>query len=121
MLKVNLYVSLSGSRSPGRDGAVSRSNIQSGTLNRASKRAFPVDLIKIMRRQAEDLLLANSNDQRGRDALGFILSLANERNDIGKIKKGESSSISLFTNLVYNIPIKYDIHTSYVMVSSGVL
>ncbi len=43
-----------------------------------------------MRRQAEDLLLGNSNDQKGRDALEFIRRLASERDDVDKIKKGEN-------------------------------
>ena len=72
---------------------MSGSNVQSGTLDQASKITFPVDLIKIMRRLADDLLLGDSNDQKGRDVLRFILSLANERNDVGKIKKGEKSVI----------------------------
>jgi len=75
----------------GQDGLVRKSDVQAGTLDASNKKSFPVELIAIMRRQAVDLLLGNSNDQEGRDALRFILSLANARNDIEKIKKGEVS------------------------------
>lgn len=42
-----------------------------------------------MHRQAEDLLLSNSHSHKGRAALKFILSLANDRSDAEDIKKGE--------------------------------
>ena len=42
----------------GKDGAVSLSNIQSSTLDKQSKQRFPLELLKIMKRKAEDLLLA---------------------------------------------------------------
>ena len=42
-----------------------------------------------MKREAEDLLLGNSNDENGRDALRFILFLVNNRKDMEHIKKGE--------------------------------
>jgi len=41
-----------------------------------------------MKRQAEDLLLGNIDSQKGKEALQFILSLANEKNDVDQIKKG---------------------------------
>jgi len=47
-----------------------------------------VELIVIMKRQAEDLLLGNTDNQKGKEALHFILSLANERDDMDQIKKG---------------------------------
>ena len=75
----------------GQNGTVSSSFIQPGALDAASKQSFPVQLLVIMRRQAEDRLLGDSNDQNGRDALTFIVSLANERNDVDEIKKGEHS------------------------------
>lgn len=37
-----------------------------------------MDLLEIMRRQAEDLLLSNSGDQKGREALEFIKSVTDE-------------------------------------------
>jgi len=71
------------------NGTVNSSFIQSGALDAASKQSFPVQLLVIMRRQADDWLLGDSNDQNGRDALTFIVSLANERNDVDEVKKGE--------------------------------
>jgi len=72
----------------GQNGAASASSVVRGALDAASKRSFPVKLIVIMKRQAEDLLLGNTDNQKGKEALQFILSLANERNDVDQIKKG---------------------------------
>ena len=66
----------------------SASNIYHGALDATSKRNFPVELIVIMKRQAEDLLLGNTDNQKGKEALQFILSLVQERNDVDQIKKG---------------------------------
>ena len=77
--------------SRGQDGSVAVSLIQSGTLDAASKQSFPVELLVIMRRRAEDLLLGDSNDQKGRDALRFIVSLASDKSDVDQIKKGRFS------------------------------
>ena len=74
----------------GRNGAVQKSFIRYGTLDAASKKSFPVELIRIMRRQAEDLLLSNSSDQIGRDILTFIVSLTEGRSDLEYIKKGQT-------------------------------
>jgi len=71
------------------NGSVDASYIQSGKLNAESRRSFPSKLIIIMKREAEDLLLGNSSDKNGRDALRFILSLVNNRKDMEHIKKGE--------------------------------
>ena len=38
--------------------------------------------------------LGNSNDKKGRDALRFLVSLANERDDVDEIGKGKHSSNS---------------------------
>ena len=57
-------------------------------LDIKTKRDYPLPVINIMRREAEDLLLSNSNDQKGRDALKFILRLTNERGDLEAMKKG---------------------------------
>jgi len=72
----------------GQNGAVSASNLHHGALDATSKRSLPVKLIVIMKRQVEDLLLGNIDDQKGKEGVQFILSLANERNDVDQIKKG---------------------------------
>ena len=72
------------------------SNINSGKyfviewneLDTKTKRDYPLPVINIIRREAEDLLLSNSNDQKGRAALKFILTLTNERGDLEAMKKG---------------------------------
>ena len=91
-----------------------RSFIQSGALDVASKKSFPVDLVAIMRRQAEYLLLGNSRDQKGRDALKFIISLANDRSDLEQIKKGQIPITSQFykhllflSTFLRNYPFSY--------------
>jgi len=87
----------------GQDGLVRKSDVQAGTLDASNKKSFPVELIAIMRRQAVDLLLGNSNDQEGRDALRFILSLANARNDIEKIKKDVRRKLGFLGKVGYDI------------------
>ena len=72
---------------PGQDGSVSTSLVQSGALDASHKQSYPAELLDIMRRQAVDLLLGNSDDQKGREALQFILSVANERSDVDDIKQ----------------------------------
>jgi len=60
--------------------------VQSGTLGAAGKGSYPRELLVIMRRQAEDLLLSNSDNQKGREALEFIRSVTDERSDVDDIK-----------------------------------
>jgi len=79
--------------------------VQSGTLDATSKQTFPVDLLVIMRRQAEDLLLSNSDSQKGREALQFVFSVASEISGDEKaerIKKCEllSSATVIDLNIV---------------------
>ena len=76
--------------SPGKDGPFNfPPNLHSGALDPEIKRSYPLDLLYIMHRQAEDLLLSNRNNEKGRAALQFILSLANDRSDVEEIKKGK--------------------------------
>ena len=72
---------------PGAFGSVSASLVQSGALDAASKQSFPPELLVIMRRQAEDLLLSDSDSQKGREALEFILSVANEISGNQKVER----------------------------------
>lgn len=62
----------------GSDGSVSGPAVKSGALEAEDKQSYPVDLLEIMRRQAEDLLLSNSGDQKGREALEFIKRVTDE-------------------------------------------
>ena len=72
----------------GADGAVSESLIKYGILDAASKKRIPAELLIIVRRKAVDLLLGDRNNQRGRDALRFIIDVASGRNDVEQIRKG---------------------------------
>ena len=66
-------------------------------LDSKTEKDYPLAVINIIRREAEDLLLSNSNDNKGRDALKFILSLTNERSDLQALKKGETSYVPFIT------------------------
>lgn len=72
----------------GADGAVSESLIKYGILDAASKKRIPAELLIIVRRKAVDLLLGDRNNQRGIDALRFIIDVASGRNDVEQIRKG---------------------------------
>ena len=71
----------------GDNGAVQQSLIQHGSLEKANKRSFPLELIRIMERKAVDLLLTSS-DNKGRDILTFIVSLTEGRSELVRFKKG---------------------------------
>ena len=77
----------------GKDGAVSLSNIQSSTLDKQSKQRFPLELLKIMKRKAEDLLLAEPKSRSGKKALKFIIGVVEEKADVDvSFKRGTSIS-----------------------------
>ena len=77
----------------GTDGAVSLSNIQSSTLDKQSKQRFPLELLKIMKRKAEDLLLAEPKSRSGKKALKFIIDVVEEKTDVDvSFKRGTSVS-----------------------------
>lgn len=86
--------------SPGKDGFVSESVIKSGILDTTSKRSFPVELLNTVRRQAEDVLLGNSSDVNGREALQFILRVVNERSDLEEVKKCKRFRISFHYSMI---------------------
>ena len=74
----------------GQDGMVSESSVsKSQTIDAQSKNGFPEDLLLIIRRQAVDFLLADRNDQKGKDALQFIVSMTTGREDVEYIMKGQ--------------------------------
>lgn len=72
----------------GEDGAVSEALIERGTLDEASKKSIPAELLVVVRRQAVDLLLGDRNNQKGIDALRFIKDVTTGRNDVEQIRKG---------------------------------
>ena len=90
-------------------GSVSNSIVQSGPLNSASKQDFSPALLVIMRRQAEDLLLSDSNSQKGKEALQFILNVAKEisgDDTVDRIKKCKLLIRLTFNHLLmFNSPV----------------
>ena len=86
--QLKLFSKLSAPSKKGLDGVVEDSSIASGRLNAAIKRGYPQELLLLMRRQAVDFLLGNSNDRQGRSTLQFIKSIVEERDDVEQLKKG---------------------------------
>ena len=92
-------------KKPGKDGEVGVQYInmakisdrKRNELDSKTKKSYPLAVINIIRREAEDLLLSNSNDKKGRDSLMFILSLTNERSDLKTLKKGKTSYVPFIT------------------------
>ena len=72
---------------PGSPGSVSNTAVLSSELDAPSKRSYPKVLLRLIRRNAEDLLWANNTDE-GRRVLEFIKSITSEREDAGDIFKG---------------------------------
>lgn len=83
----NIY-SLIAPNTPGRNGQVPATAVESGILDSTSMQSYPLDLLKLMKRRAEDLLLANTDDALGRAALTFILNVASQKSDALRIEKG---------------------------------
>lgn len=95
----------------GQDGTVNESYIRiSEVIDPQSAANFPEELLLIIRRQAVELLLGDTNDWRGRDALQFIVDVTTGRDDVKYIKIGESLEI------IYNWTIThYGTGTGYIM------
>ncbi|XP_073238029.1 uncharacterized protein [Porites lutea] len=77
-------------------------------LDSKTKKSYPLAVINIIRREAEDLLLSNSNDKKGRDSLMFILSLTNERSDLKTLKKDVQQKLVFLGQEGYDIFGKND-------------
>ncbi|KAL9983250.1 hypothetical protein ACROYT_G005396 [Oculina patagonica] len=79
---------------PGRNGHVSSTAVESGLLDGTSMQSYPLDLLKLMKRRAEDLLLANTDDALGRAALTFVLNVASQNSDALRIEKAVRRKLS---------------------------
>ena len=86
---------------PGQAGSVSNSVVDSRALDSASKQTYPAELLVIMRRQAEDLLLSNSDSEKGREAFEFILSVANEISGDEKVERIKKCELGYFYLFIY--------------------
>lgn len=73
----------------GKDGRLEKVFITGYRWDAESKRNFPLTAINIIRRQAENLLLSNSDSRDGKESLEFILSLASRRRDMDSMKHGK--------------------------------
>lgn len=73
----------------GEPGAIDDTYIQSRPLDEASKESFPIKLLQVMKRHAEDLLWAKNYDE-GRRVLKFLTLVTADRVDAIEIYKGNS-------------------------------
>ena len=89
----------SASRDKGKDGNVVKSMIQSGTLDRNSKRSYPMQLLRIMKRKAEDVLLGDASNVQGKEALVFLKNVISWKEKRGVrvnvLKKGITSEFNV--------------------------
>ena len=102
-----LFFSHSAPDTKGKNGAVSKNVIRAGELNGDNKRRYPVELLKIMKRKAEDELLGDPNSSSGKDGLEFIKSVVAQRKgtEIELIKKGKFNSFGLSAVFLANMAI----------------
>lgn len=71
----------------GSPGSIADTDIQSGEMDAASKQSYPMALLRLMRRHAEDLLWAD-NLNEGRKVLRFIKEITSGRQDSRDEYKG---------------------------------
>lgn len=74
--------------SAGSDGQVKGSYLQKLELSRNAKDGYPLELIKLMTRYAEDLVWSN-NITKAEKVFNFILSLTEGRQDASQFRKGK--------------------------------
>ena len=72
--------------------------IKSGTLDTHSKGSYPMQLLRIMKRKAEDLLLGDASNVQGKAALIFIKNVIKEKRGVrvNVLKKGIASEFYVF-------------------------
>ena len=70
-----------------------------------------MELLYMIKRQAVDLLLSDTDDQKGRKALEFIKSVTEERTGVDLLKKGNYTliqvSVTFFSGSKTNKVIYY--------------
>lgn len=74
---------------PGTDGEVANNYIQKLELTSDAEKKYPLVLLTLMKRHAEDLIWAN-NIKLGGQILKFISRITDGRTDASKIRKGQS-------------------------------
>ena len=81
--------------SAGSDGQVENSYLEKRDLERSAKDKYPLPLIKLMTRYAEDLVWGN-NVTRAEEMYNFIDTLTEGREDASDYRKGKSLGRNLF-------------------------
>jgi len=81
--------------SAGSDGQVGSSYLEKKDLERSAKDKYPLALIKLMTRYAEDLVWAN-NVTCAQEMYTFIVTLTEGRKEASDFRKGKSLRRNLF-------------------------
>lgn len=81
------YFNIIAPNTPGSDGEVTSDYIQKFKLTNSAKQKYPLVLLKLMKRHAEDLIWVN-NIKLGEKIFKFIYRVTEERDDAFAIRKG---------------------------------
>lgn len=81
------YFDIIAPNTPGSDGEVTSDYIQKFKLTNSAKQKYPLVLLKLMKRHAEDLIWVN-NIKLGEKIFKFICRVTEERDDAFAIRKG---------------------------------
>ena len=73
---------------PGTNGEVANSYLQNSELSRSQKDMYPLPLLKVMTRYAEDLIWANKTAD-AEAVLTFLVNVTDGRSDSLELKKRE--------------------------------
>ncbi|KAJ7392017.1 hypothetical protein OS493_014953 [Desmophyllum pertusum] len=87
---------------PGELGAIDDTYVQSRPLDEPSKQAFPVKLLQVMKRHAEDLLWAKNYDE-GRRVLRFVTLITADRDDAADIYKEAKRRLGFLGKAGYDL------------------
>ena len=82
---------LSAPTDPGTDGQIDDSYLRTSRLSENARSKYPLALLKLMKRYAEDRIWANDIEE-GKSVLRFLITLMEGRKGIQAMKKGEFSN-----------------------------
>ena len=82
---------LSAPTDPGTDGQIDDSYLRASRLSENARSKYPLALIKLMKRYAEDRIWANDIEE-GKSVLKFLITLMEGRKGIQAMSKGEFSN-----------------------------
>ena len=72
---------------PGSDGELTGDYVQKLELSKSAKKKYPLVLLTLMKRYAEDLIWANKIEEGGH-VLKFIVGITEDRTDASDLRKG---------------------------------